>query len=109
VDPDRGDLARRMLEPDPGKTVDPRRLDSARSEGDDQRLLEIAAVLLDVLPVPRQVEDRIADELPRAMVGRLAAAVGLDDLDTCILRNVQLARFRAPAQRHDRRVLEQED
>ena len=51
------------------------------ASGADQRLLEVAAVPLHVLAVALQVEDRVADELPRAVVGRLAAAVGLDDLD----------------------------
>ena len=35
--------------------------------------------LLHVLAVPVEVEDRVADELARPVVGRLAAAVGLDD------------------------------
>ena len=55
-----------------------------------------------------QVEDRVADELSRAVEGRLAAAVGLDDLDLGALRDVQLALLGAPAERDDRRVLEQD-
>src|SRR5581483_10950242 len=81
VDADRGDLARGALQPDAGEAFDPRRLEPERRESPDDRLLEITAVLLDVLAVPRQVEDRVANELPRAVVGGLAAAVGLDDLD----------------------------
>ena len=42
------------------------------------------------------------------MVGRLAAAVGLDDLDLGALGHVQLARLGAPAERDHRRVLEQQ-
>ena len=56
-----------------------------------------------------QVEDRVADELAGPVVGRLAAAVGLDDLDVGAFRDVQLARLGAPAERDHRRVLEQED
>ena len=60
-------------------------------EREDQRLLEVAAVALHVLAVPRQVEDRVADELAGPVEGRLAAAVGLDDLDVGALGDVQLA------------------
>ena len=74
----------------------------------DDRLLEVAAVLLHVASVPLEVEDRVADELPGAVVGRLAAAVGLDDLDLGALGDVELARLGAPAERDRRRVLEQE-
>ena len=65
----------------------------------DQRLLELAAVALHVLAVPLQVEDRVADELPGPVEGRLAAAVGLDDLDLGALRDVQLALLGAPPER----------
>ena len=74
----------------------------------DQRLLEVAAVALHVLAVPRKVEDRVADELAGPVVGRLAAAVGLDDLDLGALGHVQLARLGAAAERDHRRVLEQQ-
>ena len=43
-----------------------RRLERERGERSDQRLFEVAAVLAHVLPVARQVEDRVADELARA-------------------------------------------
>ena len=57
-----------------------------------------------------QVEDRIADELARAVEGRLAAAVGLDDLDVRSVGDVELVRlFGAPAERDHVRVLEEED
>jgi hypothetical protein len=52
------------------------------------------------------VHDRIADELSGPVVGQLAAALGLDDLDVAAQR--QLAGFRAAPRRIDRRVLEQE-
>ena len=80
-----------------------------RRERPDQRLLEVAHVLLHVAAVPLQVEDRIADELARPVEGRLAAAVRLDDLDVGVVGNVQLRAFvGAPAERDDRRMLEQE-
>ena len=64
VDADRGDLPRRPRQPDAGEPVDSLALDAELREREDQRLLEVAAVPLDVLPVPLQVEDRVADELP---------------------------------------------
>ena len=62
----------------------------------------------DVLAVPRQVEDRVADELSGRVVGRLAAAVGLDDLDIGAVGHVHLARLGAPAERDRRWMLEEE-
>ena len=110
VDADRGDLARRPLEPDARQSFEPRRLDAERGERADQRLLEVPDVLLHVAAVPLQVEDRVADELARAVEGRLAAAVGLDHLDLRALGHVQLRGLvGAPAERHDGRVLEQDD
>ena len=95
VDADRRDLARRRRQPDAREPLDPRRLEAEGGERLDQRLLEVAAVLLHVLAVARQVEDRVADELARAVIRRLAAAVGLDDLDGGVRR----ARAARPARR----------
>src|SRR5207237_2149856 len=64
------------------------------------RLLEIPHVLLHVLAVPLEVEDRVADELAGPVVGRLPAAVGLDDIDFCSLGDVQLARVRTRSEEH---------
>jgi len=58
--------------------------------------------------VPVEVEDRVADELPWPVVGRLAAPVGLDDLDLRGRRHVQLARIGPPPERDHRRMLEQQ-
>ena len=73
-----------------------------------ERLLEVAAVLLHVLPVAGQVEDRVADELSGRVVGRLAAAVGLDELDLRAVGQVQLALVGAPAERDDGRMLQEQ-
>ena len=48
-------------------------------------------VALHVAPVAVEVEDRVADELAGPVVGGLAAAVGLDDLDLGVLGDVELA------------------
>jgi len=82
-------------------------LDAERRDGADQRFLEVACVLLDVAAVALQIEDRVADELPRAVEGRLAAAVRLDDLDLRVLGDVQLGVLGAPPERDNRRVLEE--
>ena len=100
---------RRLRQPDAGEPVDALALEAQLREREDQRLLELAAVALDVLAVPLQVEDRVADELPGPVEGGLAAAVGLDDLDLRALRDVQLAFLGAPPGRDRRRVLEQQD
>src|SRR5256714_3432031 len=109
VDPDRGDLPRRPLQPDPGEALDPGRIHPERRERADQGLLEVAAVALHIGAVPRQVEDRVADELAGRVVGRLSAAVGLDDLHLGARREVQLGPLRAAAEGHDGRVLEEND
>src|SRR5581483_598800 len=101
---DGGDLPGRPLQPDAGEAVEPRPFHAERGERRDQRLFEVADVLLDVAAVAVEVEDRVTDELARPVERRLAAAVGLDDLDFRALRDVELLRLvRAPAERDDRR------
>jgi hypothetical protein len=56
-----------------------------------------------------EVHDRVADELAGTVIGRLAAAVGLDDFDVDALRKVELRGLvRPPAEGDDRLVLEQD-
>ena len=49
------------------------------------------------LPVPVEVEDRVADELSRRVVGRFPAAIGLDHLDVDAVGKVELGRLVRPA------------
>ena len=84
-------------------------LDVEAAERADDRLLQVAAVALHVAAVPVQVEDRVADELPRPVKGGLAAAVGLDHLDLGVLGHVELVAVGAPAERHDGRMLDHHD
>ena len=93
----------------PGEPLDPRRLDLERGGGADDRLLEVPAVELDVAAVAVEVENRIADELARPVIGGLPPAVCLDELDLDAVRDVDLARLRAAAERHRRRVLDEDD
>ena len=99
----------RSVNPEACEPLDGLRLDPQRRQRAQQRFLEVAAVLLDVLAVSRQVEDRVADELTGRVVGRLAPSVGLDDLDLGVVGDVQLSWLRAAAERDHRRVLEQDD
>src|SRR5438128_7415008 len=62
---------------------------------------------MQVAAVAAQVQDGITDELPGAVEGDVAAALHLENGQVARLAHV--ARARVPAQRHDRRVLEQQD
>src|SRR5205823_2325646 len=101
VDSDRGDLPGRAGEPDAGQALQRLPYQSERRKRLDQRLLELAYVALDVAAVLLQVEDRIADELARPVVGRPAASVRLDDLHGGVLREVQLGSLVRPASERD--------
>ena len=55
--------------------------DSEVRERPDQDVLEIRDVAFDVAAVGMKVDDRVADELSRAVVRDLASPVGLEDVD----------------------------
>src|SRR5204862_73257 len=81
VDADRGDLV--LARPDAHERLP---LPCLRGyaivgEGADEHLLEVAHVAADVAPVRAEVDDRITHELPRPVIGDLAAAVALLDLN----------------------------
>jgi hypothetical protein len=110
VHADRAQLARRALEPDAGEPLDARGLEVEGADCPDDRLLEVADVALHVAAVAVEIEDRVADELARPVVGGLPAAVGLDHLHLGSGGDVQLgALVGAPPERDHRRVLEQDD
>src|SRR5207249_8005109 len=80
LDPDRGELE--ISVPDPGQAGLPRLpCDTQPVQVGDERLLELLEVPGDGEPEVPQVDDRVADELARTVVGRLAAAVRPDHLD----------------------------
>src|SRR5437879_13624107 len=56
------------------------RVDSEVRAGPKQDLLEVRHEALHLEAV-REFQDRIADELTRSVIGRLAAALDLDDLE----------------------------
>src|SRR5919198_2661892 len=96
------------MQPDARQSLETSAFEAEWRERADERLLEVAHVLLYVLPVEAQIEDRVADELSGAVVGRLAAAVRLHHVDRRALRDVQLAVLRAPPERHHGRMLEED-
>src|SRR5579864_681340 len=51
--------------------------DPERGHGANQHVFEVANIPMDVAPIGSQIEDRIADELTRTVVGDVAAAAGL--------------------------------
>src|SRR4029077_2945644 len=70
---------------------------------------EVADVELHVLAMVAQVENRIANELPRRVERGLPAAIGLGDLDPRALGNVDFSiRLGAPPDRDDARMLEKD-
>ena len=106
----RGPLPSRRRHPHAGEALVAHAFELERRERPDERLLEIAHVALHVLAVLSEVEDRVADELTRPVEGRLSPAIGLGDLDGCVVRDVELALgLRAPADGDHGRVLEKHD
>src|SRR5260370_21910847 len=79
----------------------------------DERTLEHLDVAGDGEAKAGTVEDRVADQLARAVIGRLAAAIGPDDLDPTprplALIPQHVAAARRLAHGEDMRVLEQQE
>jgi hypothetical protein len=98
--------------PDAGEAVDHARLDAVLRQRPDHHPLQAPHVLVDVVAVGAQGDDRVGDQLAGPVVGDAAAAVGVADLDPLPLVPVgshrQLRRRRAAAAGVDGRVLEQQ-
>src|SRR5579862_43490 len=77
ADADGGDLP--LPHPDAGKVFAPRRADAVFLQGEDENLFQQAEVTVQILPVSTQVEDRVADELSRPVIGRLPSAIDPHD------------------------------
>ena len=82
VDADRAQLPRRG--PDAGAPLDPLRPDAVARGDADHQLLDRPDVLADVLAVGLQVQDRVPDDLSGAVVGDVAAAVRLEELESAL-------------------------
>ena len=113
ADPDRGDLARVRVDPDPLRPLARRRLDPHVGERKHERALEVVCVAAQILAVIPQVEDRIGDELTRAVPRGAPATVGLGDVPAergvAVSPERQLAVVARLAERQRRRVLAQHD
>ena len=67
-----------LLDPHAGVLLDARRGQAVLGERADQHLLEPAHVAAHVLLAGLEVHERVADDLPGAVVGDVAAAIGLE-------------------------------
>ncbi len=108
---DRADLL--VSDPDARESGDAPRLDVERAERADDGLLDVADVAVQVAAIGLQVEDGVADELAGAVVGDVAAATGLEQLDRIrgALSFVEqhVRRVTRRAERDDVRVLKQQE
>src|SRR4029077_4009707 len=76
-------------------------------ERDDDRVLQGPEIPMQVASVAREVENRIADELARAMEGDVTPALDLEDVDC--LGTQDVGGVGGATQCHHRRVLEQQE
>src|SRR2546425_3623260 len=102
-EPDRCDLL--PADPDTALRSLARRVDPEVGAGAKDNLLEVRHEALHLEAV-REFQDRIADELTRSVVGRLAAALDLDDLEPWIQ---DLLARPASAEGRDRIVLDEDE
>ena len=77
ADAESGDFA--LFDPDAGESFFARSGDVEVGEGADEGFFEIAEVGVEVFSSGGEVEDGVADELSRAVVGGLTATVDFDD------------------------------
>ena len=73
ADADRGDLS--IFDPDAGQARPGRGGDPDFGQGFDQQLFQPAQITMEILAASAQVDDRIADQLARPVIGRLSAAI----------------------------------
>src|SRR5262249_40014812 len=106
ADADRGDLS--LLDPDAGQTSDPPGTHPDGRERIDHHLLEGSYVPVHVLAMPAQVEDRIADQLPRSLIRDLPSPPRAHDRHRPVERVAEERRIAATTERVDRRMLEQQ-
>jgi hypothetical protein len=111
----RADLARRgaaRIAPAAGVPLAPVGADTVRQTRRDERRLERTDQRPDRQAPACEGDDRIGHQLPRAVVGDLAAPLDADHLDVApgkvVGRRQDVRRIRVPAERQDGRVLEEE-
>ena len=98
----------------PVSPADAARVTPKSADGANQHFLEVAHVAVHVAAIRIEVDDRIADELTRAVIGDVAAAPGLDELDaprgsaSGVSSDVRSIVPRLDAERDDRRMLQEQ-
>jgi hypothetical protein len=109
---DRGQFV--ATHPDAGQARDPRRRDPEIACHPYEDFFEVTHVAVDVATIGIEVNDRVAHDLAGTVVGHIAAASGLEDLDAPggqhVLgrQNVGTTAVAADAQGQHRRVLDEE-
>src|SRR5437870_577546 len=106
-DPDRRDLS--PPHPDPGQTGNPFSRYREGRKGRDHHLLERAQVTMDVTPLRSERHDGVADQLSGAVVRHLAAACDLADRHVAGSGDTKMSGIRAPAERVDGPMLEEQE
>ena len=111
VHADGGDLA--VAHPDAGLARVARGVDAERREHANHHVLELAQVPMQVLRVPLEVDDRIADQLAGSVKGDVAAALDVEQLHAARRELLggceQVASLGGAAERDDRRMLDEEE
>ncbi len=104
---------RAAVDPDADEAVDDAGLHVVLAGDEDHRLGERAHVAPHVAAIGPQIEDGVADELPGAVVGHVAAAPGLHPGDAARRQRLRVeehvGRIRGAAQGDHRLVLDEED
>ena len=75
-DSDCNDVDLALVDPDAGKTGTSSGRDLVDRECLNQKLFEPAQIAMEILSAPAEIDNWIADQLPRTVIGRLAAAIG---------------------------------
>ena len=105
---------RQLPIPDPG-TGQPRlppHFEPKLAEDADEHFLEVAQVAVQITAVGLQVENRVADELTRPVIGNVATAARLEEFDPPLFPLLggeeNVFRVRSATQCDDVRMLEEE-
>jgi hypothetical protein len=101
--------------PDPREPVDPAGPDPELRNGTNEDFLEIAHIAVHVAAIRFQVDDGIADELPRSVKRDIAAAAALEQRDSFRgepfgrVENVRAVMARLRAEGDDGRMFEEQE
>ena len=107
TDADGGDLA--FADPDPRQAGTRPRFDLEGSEQRDQERFNPTQIAMQILPVMAQVEEKITDQLPRAVISRLATPIDMEKWVRKMIRAPQTRLIGRPPDGVNRFVLEKEE